>query len=85
MPKVKILYEGKPQVQGDKVELMLKYKTNTRNCLHDLLFSILNLKAVYTQMKDEYKVIIPQAKPLSPGEILGCTSPRLPKDVQAIV
>lgn len=27
-----------------------------------------------------YDIIVPQSKPLSPGEILGCTAPRLPKD-----
>ncbi|XP_065178938.1 2-(3-amino-3-carboxypropyl)histidine synthase subunit 1-like [Sycon ciliatum] len=27
-----------------------------------------------------YKVLVPQSKPLSPGEILGCTSPRLSKE-----
>lgn len=31
-------------------------------------------------------LIVPQAKPLSPGEVLGCTSPKLnPDDFQAIV
>ncbi|KAI5695928.1 hypothetical protein M8J75_005599 [Diaphorina citri] len=29
---------------------------------------------------DGYTVLIPQIKPLSPGEILGCTSPRIGKD-----
>jgi 2-(3-amino-3-carboxypropyl)histidine synthase len=28
---------------------------------------------------------IPQQKPLSPGEVLGCTSPRLPEEVTALV
>lgn len=28
-----------------------------------------------------YKVTIPQVKPLSPGEILGCTSPKLPRGI----
>jgi len=32
-----------------------------------------------------YRVTIPQAKPLSPGEILGCTSPNLADDVTAII
>jgi 2-(3-amino-3-carboxypropyl)histidine synthase len=32
-----------------------------------------------------FKITIPQSKPLSPGEILGCTAPRLPEDVKAIV
>ena len=33
----------------------------------------------------EYNVVIPRAKPLSPGEILGCTSPKLPPDVEALI
>ncbi|KIS69059.1 2-(3-amino-3-carboxypropyl)histidine synthase [Mycosarcoma maydis] len=34
----------------------------------------------------EYKVTVPQVKPLSPGEVLGCTSPKLDKDeIDAIV
>ncbi|XP_062816115.1 2-(3-amino-3-carboxypropyl)histidine synthase subunit 1 isoform X2 [Anolis carolinensis] len=33
----------------------------------------------------EYCVQIPQSKPLSPGEILGCTAPRLPSNTDAIV
>ncbi|VDM43933.1 unnamed protein product [Toxocara canis] len=32
-----------------------------------------------------YSVVVPQCKPLSPGEILGCTSPRLQADVTALV
>lgn len=32
-----------------------------------------------------YRVTIPQAKPLSPGEILGCTSPNLSDDISAII
>uniref|UniRef100_A0A1B0AGU2 2-(3-amino-3-carboxypropyl)histidine synthase subunit 1 n=1 Tax=Glossina pallidipes TaxID=7398 RepID=A0A1B0AGU2_GLOPL len=32
-----------------------------------------------------YEAIVPQAKPLSPGEILGCTSPSLPSTVKKII
>lgn len=32
-----------------------------------------------------YRVTVPQIKPLSPGEILGCTSPRLHPDVDSIL
>jgi 2-(3-amino-3-carboxypropyl)histidine synthase len=32
-----------------------------------------------------YEAIIPRSKPLSPGEILGCTAPRLGQDVDAII
>lgn len=31
-----------------------------------------------------YEITIPQARPLSPGEILGCTSPKLPENCKLI-
>lgn len=31
-----------------------------------------------------YDVLVPQAKPLSPGEILGCTSPKIPANTSII-
>uniref|UniRef100_A0A914GY11 2-(3-amino-3-carboxypropyl)histidine synthase subunit 1 n=1 Tax=Globodera rostochiensis TaxID=31243 RepID=A0A914GY11_GLORO len=34
--------------------------------------------------KDGFNIVIPQSNPLSPGELLGCTAPVLPKDVTAI-
>ncbi|KAM4699423.1 2-(3-amino-3-carboxypropyl)histidine synthase subunit 1 isoform 1-T2 [Discoglossus pictus] len=43
------------------------------------------LQAAYHALRAEYQVTIPQCKPLSPGEILGCTSPRLEKSVDAVV
>ncbi|KAL6078551.1 hypothetical protein STEG23_011120 [Scotinomys teguina] len=43
------------------------------------------LQAAAQELKADYDVSVPQCKPLSPGEILGCTSPRLPKDVEAVV
>ena len=33
----------------------------------------------------KYRITIPQVKPLSPGEVLGCTAPRLPADVDALL
>lgn len=45
----------------------------------------LSLQAAAQELKAEYRVSVPQCKPLSPGEILGCTSPRLPKEVEAVV
>ncbi|XP_068386692.1 2-(3-amino-3-carboxypropyl)histidine synthase subunit 1 [Eschrichtius robustus] len=43
------------------------------------------LQAAAQELKAEYRVSVPQCKPLSPGEVLGCTSPRLPKEVEAVV
>ncbi|XP_031206902.1 2-(3-amino-3-carboxypropyl)histidine synthase subunit 1 isoform X4 [Mastomys coucha] len=43
------------------------------------------LQAAAQELKADYHISVPQCKPLSPGEILGCTSPRLPKEVEAVV
>ncbi|XP_037534175.1 2-(3-amino-3-carboxypropyl)histidine synthase subunit 1 [Nematolebias whitei] len=43
------------------------------------------LQAVSAALKPEYDVIVPQCRPLSPGEILGCTSPHLDRHVDAII
>ncbi|XP_075706920.1 2-(3-amino-3-carboxypropyl)histidine synthase subunit 1 [Rhinoderma darwinii] len=43
------------------------------------------LQAAVQDLRPEYKVLVPQSKPLSPGEILGCTSPRLESSVDAVV
>ncbi|CAG2115329.1 unnamed protein product [Medioppia subpectinata] len=32
-----------------------------------------------------FRVLTPQSRPLSPGEVLGCTAPKLPPEVNAIV
>jgi len=46
-----------------------------------------SLQAARTQLADQFPSLgVPQAKPLSPGEVLGCTSPKLnPDDYQALV
>jgi 2-(3-amino-3-carboxypropyl)histidine synthase len=42
---------------------------------------VATLHAVSKELKAiGYEVIVPQSKPLSPGEILGCTAPRMPAD-----
>ncbi|XP_077021618.1 2-(3-amino-3-carboxypropyl)histidine synthase subunit 1 isoform X2 [Tamandua tetradactyla] len=43
------------------------------------------LQIAAQELKADYRVTVPQCKPLSPGEILGCTSPRLPQEVEAVV
>ncbi|XP_067102341.1 2-(3-amino-3-carboxypropyl)histidine synthase subunit 1 [Osmerus mordax] len=43
------------------------------------------LQAVSDALKADFQVLVPQCRPLSPGEILGCTSPRLDRHVNAII
>lgn len=33
----------------------------------------------------QFSIVVPQSRPLSSGEILGCTAPRLPKEVNTIL
>lgn len=47
---------------------------------------VTTLQAAATELrKNDYDVIVPQAKPLSPGEILGCTAPQLPETVRTLI
>ncbi|XP_078278521.1 2-(3-amino-3-carboxypropyl)histidine synthase subunit 1, partial [Rhinoraja longicauda] len=43
------------------------------------------LQSTSQELRSEYDVCVPQCKPLSPGEILGCTSPLIGKPVAAII
>ncbi|XP_043574104.1 2-(3-amino-3-carboxypropyl)histidine synthase subunit 1 [Chiloscyllium plagiosum] len=43
------------------------------------------LQCTSQELRSEYDVCVPQCKPLSPGEILGCTSPHIEKPVRAII
>ena len=41
---------------------------------------------VRSELSDHFpSLLIPKCKPLSPGEVLGCTSPKLPEDIQEYV
>ncbi|KAI8997094.1 putative diphthamide synthesis protein-domain-containing protein [Pilobolus umbonatus] len=42
------------------------------------------LQAAREALQEDYTLFIPQSKPLSPGEILGCTSPKI-NDMDAII
>ncbi|GAA6006483.1 hypothetical protein JCM10207_004947 [Rhodosporidiobolus poonsookiae] len=35
--------------------------------------------------RERFEIVVPQVKPLSPGEILGCTAPRLADDIDALL
>ncbi|KAJ3083419.1 hypothetical protein HK102_001076 [Quaeritorhiza haematococci] len=45
---------------------------------------VTSLQVSKALLEDEFDVTVPQARPLSPGEILGCTAPRL-KDIDTLV
>ncbi|ETE61757.1 Diphthamide biosynthesis protein 1, partial [Ophiophagus hannah] len=43
------------------------------------------LQAASRELQPDFHIWTPQCKPLSPGELLGCTSPRLAQETDAIV
>ena len=43
------------------------------------------IQSARRELDIDYILNVPQAKPLSPAEILGCTSPQLPKDEDALI
>ncbi|CAG9860787.1 unnamed protein product [Phyllotreta striolata] len=56
----------------------LNFKSSTKIALVSTIQFITTIQAVSKQLKDDgYDLYIPQFKPLSPGEILGCTAPVL--------
>nr|NVI71074.1 putative diphthamide biosynthesis protein 1 [Cucujiformia] len=58
--------------------IKLNFEKNTKMCLVSTIQFVTTLQAVASKLKEEeYDVSIPQFKPLSPGEILGCTAPIL--------
>lgn len=45
---------------------------------------VATLHSSAADLKEDFEVVIPQARPLSAGEILGCTSPQV-KDADVLV
>ncbi|XP_050408878.1 2-(3-amino-3-carboxypropyl)histidine synthase subunit 1 [Patella vulgata] len=64
----------------------IKYNFKNGSCLAlvSTIQFVATLQSVSRDLSSDFKIITPQSKPLSPGEILGCTSPKL-TDVDALV
>ncbi|ESO97944.1 hypothetical protein LOTGIDRAFT_153055 [Lottia gigantea] len=60
------------------------FKSGSRLALVSTIQFVAALQSSSRELSNDYKIITPQCKPLSPGEILGCTSPRL-SDVDALI
>lgn len=60
------------------------FEPETRIALVSTIQFVAALQGVAEELRETFSVVIPQVKPLSPGEILGCTSPKL-EDVDALI
>ncbi|XP_016158400.1 PREDICTED: diphthamide biosynthesis protein 1 isoform X2 [Ficedula albicollis] len=65
--------------------IRFNFSAGTSLALVSTIQFVSTVQAVSQELRSQYKVCVPQCKPLSPGEILGCTSPRLAQNTDAIV
>ncbi|KAK2537477.1 Dph1 [Columba guinea] len=65
--------------------IRFNFTAGTSLALVSTIQFVSTVQAAAQELRSQYKVSVPQCKPLSPGEILGCTSPRLAQDTDAIV
>ncbi|XP_042647653.1 2-(3-amino-3-carboxypropyl)histidine synthase subunit 1 isoform X2 [Tyto alba] len=65
--------------------IRFNFAAGTSLALVSTIQFVSTVQAASQELRSQYKMCVPQCKPLSPGEILGCTSPRLAKDTDAIV
>ncbi|XP_030318397.1 2-(3-amino-3-carboxypropyl)histidine synthase subunit 1 isoform X3 [Calypte anna] len=65
--------------------ICFNFAAGTSLALVSTIQFVSTVQAVSQELRSQYKVCVPQCKPLSPGEILGCTSPRLTQDTDAII
>lgn len=74
------------QIDNQHVMETLRYnfKSHSSIALVSTIQFVAALQGIHREMLGEFNIVVPQTKPLSPGEILGCTSPRLPP-VDALV
>ncbi|XP_055385829.1 2-(3-amino-3-carboxypropyl)histidine synthase subunit 1 [Condylostylus longicornis] len=69
----------------ETVKLNFKTKKGAIALVSTIQF-VTTLQAVASDLRNlGYEIIVPQSKPLSPGEILGCTAPSLPDIVKTII
>jgi 2-(3-amino-3-carboxypropyl)histidine synthase len=81
-------------IQIDPPHLLATIRRNFDDGDHLALVATIQFVATIHNIREDlergnrdnrFKITVPQSKPLSPGEILGCTAPKLPGDIKAIV
>ena len=59
----------------------MNFTTDRKLALVSTIQFVATLHHAANELREQgYDTFVPQSKPLSPGEILGCTAPRLPED-----
>lgn len=86
---IKVLYVF-VDIKIDSVHFINSVKHNFTTGTHLALIStiqfVASLHAAAKELRESgYDVTIPQTRPLSPGEVLGCTAPKLPSGTQVLL
>eukprot|EP01137_Pigoraptor_chileana_P012524 Opistho-2@64985 len=78
--EIKMLYvfvDIKIDTQHLVETLRHNFPAGSRLALVSTIQFVTALQSTHAALSGDYDVVVPQSKPLSPGEILGCTSPKL--------
>ena len=85
---IKMLYVF-VDIQIDNLHVMevlrFNFKPRSTLALVSTIQFVAALQSIQRELQADFSIVVPQSRPLSPGEILGCTSPRLPRGVDAVV
>ncbi|XP_053131581.1 2-(3-amino-3-carboxypropyl)histidine synthase subunit 1 isoform X2 [Hemicordylus capensis] len=65
--------------------LRFNFQKGARLALVSTVQFVSALQAATRELRPDFAVCAPQSKPLSPGELLGCTAPRLARETDAVV
>ncbi|KAF7244236.1 2-(3-amino-3-carboxypropyl)histidine synthase subunit 1, partial [Varanus komodoensis] len=65
--------------------LRFNFRAGAKLALLSTVQFVSALQAASRELRPDFSVCTPQCKPLSPGEVLGCTAPRLAPDTDAVV
>ncbi|XP_065836247.1 2-(3-amino-3-carboxypropyl)histidine synthase subunit 1-like [Oscarella lobularis] len=85
---IKVLYvfvDIKMDVQHFLDTIKYNFEKGTHLALVSTIQFVSTLQAASQELATDYRITVPQIKPLSPGEILGCTSPKLSSDIEILV
>lgn len=87
LPGIKMLYVFvEIAIDNEHVGMLIRkhFKPDIKMAVMGTVQFISVLSYVKSTLTEYTNLYIPQARPLSPGEVLGCTSPKLPEGTEAI-
>ena len=61
------------------------FKIGSRFAIVGTIQFVSSIQSVANLLKNDFDLVLPQVTPLSPGEILGCTSKRIEDDLEFVL